>query len=132
MYKFLPFFLILIITLNIDANENCNSSDPDLTALCNTLDDGNEALDTMLKLAAVGGVVLIGMTAFGAGAVAGEIIKDDDSSFTYEFAGDKIIFQGDHRLENLEVNFSNPIKKSQYQQIFQIDEEHYIGLTWRF
>lgn len=75
---------------------------------------------------------MIGMAAFGAGAVAGEITKDDDSSFTYEFAGDKIIFQGDHGLENLEVNFSNPIKKSQYQQIFQIDEEHYIGLTWRF
>ena len=89
MYKFLPFFLIFIITLNIDANENCNSSDPDLTALCNTLDDGNEALDTMLKLAAVGGVILIGMTAFGAGAVAGEIIKDDDSSFTNNFHGEK-------------------------------------------
>tara|TARA_Y100000022_G_scaffold166021_1_gene150436 strand:+ start:401 stop:799 length:399 start_codon:yes stop_codon:yes gene_type:complete len=132
MYKYLPFFLIFLISFNINANEDCNSSDPDLTALCNTLDEGNEALDTMLKLAAVGGVVLIGMAATGAGAIAGEVIKEDDSSFTYEFAGDKIIFQGDHRLENLEVNFSNPIKKSQYQQFLQINEEHYIGLTWRF
>tara|TARA_B100000035_G_C20947422_1_gene530403 strand:+ start:217 stop:615 length:399 start_codon:yes stop_codon:yes gene_type:complete len=132
MYKYLSFFLIFLISFNINANEDCNSSDPDLTALCNTLDEGNEALDTMLKLAAVGGVVLIGMAATGAGAIAGEVIKEDDSSFTYEFAGDKIIFQGDHRLENLEVNFSNPIKKSQYQQFLQINEEHYIGLTWRF
>ena len=132
MYKFFPYILVFLISLNIDANENCNSSDPDLTALCNTLDDGNEALDTMLKLAAVGGVILIGMAASGAGTIAGEVIKEDETSFTYEFAGDKIIFQGNPRLENLEVNFSNPIKKSQYQQYIQIDEEHYIGITWRF
>ena len=105
MYKFLPYILVFLISLNIDANENCNSSDPDLTALCNTLDDGNEALDTMLKLAAVGGVILIGMAASGAGTIAGEVIKEDETSFTYEFAGDKIIFQGNPRLEKFGSEF---------------------------
>ena len=131
MYRYLTLILILFCSLNASASE-CNSSDPDLNTFCNTLENGSDFLDGGLKILAIGA---IGAVAFGGllgGAVAGEVAKDGESSFTYEFTGDKIVFQGDHRLENLEINFLNPIKQNEYQQLFQINEEHYIGLTWRF
>lgn len=132
MYKFLSFFLILFFSLDISANENCNSSDPDLTALCNTADDAENILDTMLKLGALGVVVMVAGTAFAVGTAVSDSDVSYNTSFKYDFANDKIVFEGDHRLENLEINFSNPIKQSQHYQSFQINEEHYIGLTWRF
>ena len=131
MDKYLTLTLILFFSLDINASE-CNSSDPDLNTLCNTIEDGADFMEVSLKILALGAIYFVAVGATGAGLVAGEVAKEDESSFTYEFTGDKIIFQGNHRLENLEINFSNPIEQNEYQQLFQINEEHYVGLTWRF
>ena len=128
MKKLGAIILIFLISIDTNANENCNSNDPDLTALCNTLDDGSEILETMLALAALGAVVYVATSA----TALGEAVQDSENSIAVEFTGDKIVFNGSHKLKNLEINFSNPVRQNQYQQFFQINEDHYIGITWRF
>jgi hypothetical protein len=132
MYKFYLYILILFYSLEIDANENCSANDPDLTALCNTLETSEDLLNTMLLLAGAGVVLMVATGGAGLGAEAGNDVEDTNSELTYYLTGDKIVFEGHHRFENLEINFSNPVKLSEYQKFYQQNDDHYIGFTWRF
>ena len=132
MLRFYSIILILLYSLDIDANENCNANDPDLTALCNTVETSEDLLNTMLLLAGAGVVLMVATGGAELGAEAGNDVDNTNSSLTYYFTGDKIVFEGSHKLKNLEINFSNPMKQSEYQKFYQLNDDHYVGFTWRF
>ena len=130
MYKFYSFFFVLLMCFDISANDDCRDVNGNYSPICDLAEDSADVFDSLVTLAAIAGVtmIIIGAGALGEAAAESEELRN----FKYNFSDEKITFEGNPKLENFEINFSNPMLKNDYQQHFKINEESYIGITWRF
>lgn len=130
MYKFCSFLLILLISFDISANDDCRDVNGNYSPICDLAEDSADALDSLVTLAAIAGVTIIIVGAGSLGEAAGE--SEEFTNLKYNFTEEKITFEGNPKLENFEINFYNPMLKNDYQQHFKMNDENYIGITWRF
>ena len=130
MYKFYSFFFVLLMCFDISANDDCRDVNGNYSPICDLAEDSADAFDSLVTLAAIAGVTMIIVGAGALGEAAAE--SEEFTNLKYNFTDEKITFEGNPQLENFEINFSNPMLKNDYQQHFKINEESYIGITWRF
>lgn len=130
MYKFYSFFFVLLMCFDISANDDCRDVNGNYSPICDLAEDSADAFDSLVTLAAIAGVTMIIVGAGALGEAAAE--SEEFTNLKYNFTEEKITFEGNPKLENFEINFSNPMLKNDYQQHFKINEESYIGITWRF
>ncbi len=130
MYKFYSFFFVLLMCFDISANDECRDVNGNYSPICDLAEDSADAFDSLVTLAAIAGVTMIIVGAGALGEAAAE--SEEFTNLKYNFTEEKITFEGNPKLENFEINFSNPMLKNDYQQHFKINEESYIGITWRF
>ena len=130
MYKFYSFFFVLLMCFDISANDDCRDVNGNYSPICDLAEDSADAFDSLVTLAAIAGVTMIIVGAGALGEAAAE--SEEFTNLKYNFTEEKITFEGNPKLENFEINFSNPMLKNDYQQYFKINEESYIGITWRF
>jgi|TARA_B100001939_G_C16904759_1_gene601746 hypothetical protein len=115
---------------DISANDDCRDVNGNYSPICDLAEDSADAFDSLVTLAAIAGVTMIILGAGALGEAAAE--SEEFTNLKYNFTEEKITFEGNPKLENFEINFSNPMLKNDYQQHFKINEENYIGITWRF
>lgn len=130
MYKFYSFFFVLLMCFDISANDDCRDVNGNYSPICDLAEDSADVFDSLVTLAAIAGVTMIIVGAGALGEAAAE--SEEFTNLKYNFTDEKITFEGNPKLENFEINFSNPMLKNDYQQHFKINEESYIGITWRF
>ena len=130
MYKFYSFFFVLLMCFDISANDDCRDVNGNYSPICDLAEDSADVFDSLVTLAALAGVTMIIVGAGALGEAAAE--SEEFTNLKYNFTEEKITFEGNPKLENFEINFSNPMLKNDYQQHFKINEESYIGITWRF
>ena len=130
MYKFYSFFFVLLMCFDISANDDCRDVNGNYSPICDLAEDSADVFDSLVTLAAIAGVTMIIVGAGALGEAAAE--SEEFTNLKYNFTEEKITFEGNPKLENFEINFSNPMLKNDYQQHFRINEESYIGITWRF
>ena len=130
MYKFYSFFFVLLMCFDISANDDCRDVNGNYSPICDLAEDSADVFDSLVTLAAIAGVTIIIVGAGALGEAAAE--SEEFTNLKYNFTEEKITFEGNPKLENFEINFSNPMLKNDYQQHFKINEESYIGITWRF
>ena len=130
MYKFYSFFFVLLMCFDISANDDCRDVNGNYSPICDLAEDSADVFDSLVTLAAIAGVTIIIVGAGALGEAAAE--SEEFTNLRYNFTEEKITFEGNPKLENFEINFSNPMLKNDYQQHFKINEESYIGITWRF
>ncbi len=130
MYKFYSFFFVLLMCFDISANDDCRDVNGNYSPICDLAEDSADAFESLVTLAAIAGVTMIIVGAGALGEAAAE--SEEFTNLKYNFTEEKITFEGNPKLENFEINFSNPMLKNDYQQHFKINEESYIGITWRF
>lgn len=131
MYKFYSFFFVLLICFDISANDDeCRDVYGNYSSVCDVAEDTADIFESLITLAAIAGVTMIIVGAGALGEAAAE--SEELTTLKYNFTEEKITFEGNAKLENFEINFSNPMLKNDYQQHFKINEENYIGITWRF
>lgn len=130
MYKFYSLFFVLLMCFDISANDDCRDVNGNYSPICDLAEDSADAFDSLVTLAAIAGVTMIIVGAGALGEAAAE--SEEFTNLKYNFTEEKITFEGNPKLENFEINFSNPMLKNDYQQHFKINEESYIGITWRF
>ena len=130
MYKFYSFFFVLLMCFDISANDDCRDVNGNYSPICDLAEDSADVFDSLVTLAAIAGVTMIIVGAGALGEAAAE--SEEFTNLKYNFTEEKITFEGNPKLENFEINFSNPMLKNDYQQHFKINEESYIGITWRF
>ena len=130
MYKFYSFLFVLLMCFDITANDDCRDVNGNYSPICDLAEDSADVFDSLVTLAAIAGVTIIIVGAGALGEAAAE--SEEFTNLRYNFTEEKITFEGNPKLENFEINFSNPMLKSDYQQHFKINEESYIGITWRF
>ena len=78
--------------------------------------------EEILEVFVIGGV-LLAVTAY---AIAEGTSKHED--IEYDFSTNKIIFRTGSKLDNLEIDFSNPFINSHYEFIPSIQESYYLAL----
>ena len=115
---------------DISANDDCRDVNGNYSPICDLAEDSADVFDSLVTLAAIAGVTMIIVGAGALGEAAAE--SEEFTNLKYNFTDEKITFEGNPKLENFEINFSNPMLKNDYQQHFKINEESYIGITWRF
>ena len=130
MYKFYSLFFVLLMCFDISANDDCRDVNGNYSPICDLAEDSADVFDSLVTLAAIAGVTMIIVGAGALGEAAAE--SEEFTNLKYNFTEEKITFEGNPKLENFEINFSNPMLKNDYQQHFKINEESYIGITWRF
>ena len=130
MYKFYSLLLVLLMCFDITANDDCRDVNGNYSPICDLAEDSADVFDSLVTLAAIAGVTMIIVGAGALGEAAAE--SEEFTNLRYNFTEEKITFEGNPKLENFEINFSNPMLKNDYQQHFKINEESYIGITWRF
>ena len=130
MYRFYSFFFVLLMCFDISANDDCRDVNGNYSPICDLAEDSADVFDSLVTLAAIAGVTMIIVGAGALGEAAAE--SEEFTNLKYNFTDEKITFEGNPKLENFEINFSNPMLKNDYQQHFKINEESYIGITWRF
>ena len=130
MYKFYSFLFVLLMCFDITANDDCRDVNGNYSPICDLAEDSADVFDSLVTLAAIAGVTMIIVGAGALGEAAAE--SEEFTNLRYNFTEEKITFEGNPKLENFEINFSNPMLKNDYQQHFKINEESYIGITWRF
>ena len=124
--RFLLTALIFISTSSFADNHRCEDrgNDPEV---CDLFDEVSDTFqDEILEVLAVG-AVLVAITAY---AIAEG--TQENGGIKYDFSTSKIIFSTGSKLDNLEINFSNPSINSRYEFMPSIQERHYMGFTWKY
>ena len=118
--------LIFISTSSFADNHRCEDrgNDPEV---CDLFDEVSDAFQEEIFEVLVVGAVLVTVTAY---AISEGTSNNED--IKYDFSTNKIIFSTGSKLDNLEINFSNPYVNSHYEFMPSIRESYYLGFTWKY
>jgi hypothetical protein len=129
MFRFLLLFSVLFMGFDISADDECRDIYGSYSSACDYAEDTVDIFQSLTTLVAIGAVGMVIVSAASLGEAAAD---SENLTFSYDFVEEKITFEGHTKLENFEINFSNPMLKNDFQQQFKINEDTYIGVTWRF
>ena len=118
--------LIFISTSLFADNHRCEDRGNDLE-VCDLFDEVSDTFQEEILEVLVVGTVLVAASAY---AIAKGTSKDED--IEYDFSTNKIIFRTGSKLDNLEIDFSNPFINSHYEFMPSIQESYYLGFTWKY
>ena len=118
--------LIFISTSSFADNHRCEDrgNDPEV---CDLFDEVSDTFQEEILEVLVVGAVLVAVTAY---AIAEGTQENED--IKYDFSTSKIIFSTGSKLDNLEINFSNPSINSRYEFMPSSQQSYYIGFTWKY
>lgn len=126
LMRFILTTLIFISTSLFADDHRCEDrgNDPEV---CDLFDEVSDTFQEEIIKVLVVGTVLVAVSAY---AIAEGTSKNEDIKF--DFSTNKIVFRTGSKLDNLEINFSNPSIKSHYQFMPSINESYYLGFTWKY